>query len=102
MTSALLTTDGTLTIRERIAIPGGSVASIKLVDSSGEVLAATAVVADAVPVAFTLHTDTEFLPADGHVLLWAAFRTDIGLWGTPDLVPVTGDAVELVLQKIET
>jgi len=78
MTSALLTIDGTVTIRERIAVPDGSVASIKLVDSSGEVL------------------------ADGYLLLWAAFRTDIGLWGTPDLVPATGDTVELVLQKIET
>lgn len=101
MTSAtLLTIEGTVTIRERIAVPEGSVASIKLVDSTGEVLAATAVAADGVPVAFTLHADPAFL-TESSLLLWAALRTDAGLWGTADLVPVTDDTAELVLQRIE-
>lgn len=97
----LLTIDGTLTIRERVAVPEGAIASIKLVDSTGEVLAATAVPADGVPVPFTLHADPAFLTDDGELLLWAALRTEVGLWGTTDLVPVADDVVELVLQKIE-
>ncbi len=97
----LLTIEGTLTIRERIAVPEGSIASIKLVDSAGEVLAATAVRADGVPVSFTLHADPAFLTADGELLLWAALRTEVGLWGTADLVPVADDTLELVLQKID-
>ncbi len=97
----LLTINGTLTIRERIAVPDGAIASIKLVDSTGEVLAATAVRADGVPATFTLHADPAFLTAEGNLLLWAALRTDVGLWGTTDLVPVADDALELVLDKIE-
>lgn len=103
MTSTpLLTIDGTVSIRERVAIPAGAVASIKLVDSAGEVLAATAVVADAVPVAFTLQADPAFLTEEGaQLLVWAALRTDVGLWGTADLVPVTGDTAHVMVQKIE-
>lgn len=97
----LMTIEGTLTIRERIAVPEGALASIKLVDASGEVLAATAVAADGVPVSFTLHADPAFL-TEASLLLWAALRTEVGLWGTTDLVPVTDDVVELVLQRIET
>lgn len=101
MTSELMTINGTVTIRERIAIPDGAVASIKLVDAAGEVLAATAVAADDVPVSFTLSADTAFATAEGALLLWAALRTEVGLWGTTDLVPVDGGAIELVLDSIE-
>lgn len=101
MTSELLTINGTVTIRERIAVPDGAIATIKLVDSTGEVLAATAVMTNSVPAAFTLNADIEFVPLDGHLLLWAAFRSEVGLWGTTDLVPVSGDSTELVLSKIE-
>lgn len=97
----LMTIEGTLTIRERIALPDGAVASIKLVDSAGEVLAATAVRTDAVPVSFTLHADPAFLTADGSLMLWAALRSDVGLWGTTDLIPVTDDTLDLVLHKID-
>ena len=98
----LLTIDGTLTIRETIAMPDGAIASVKLVDPTGEVLAAIAVRADDVPVPFTLHADPAFATSEeGNLLLWAALRTDAGLWGTTDLIPVTDDTLDLVLHKIE-
>ena len=100
MTATLLTIDGTVSIRERILVPEDSVATVKLVDSTGEVLAATAVAADGVPVAFSLVADPGLLPAEGTLLLWAALRTDVGLWGTADLVPVSDSTADLILAKI--
>ena len=100
MSATLLTIDGTLSIRERILVPEGSVASVKLVDSTGEVLAATAVAVDGVPAPFSLVADPAFLSPEGSLLLWAALRTDVGLWGTPDLIPVNDDTADLVLTKI--
>lgn len=101
MTSELLTIDGTVSIRERVAIPAGAIASIKLVDSAGEVLAATAVQIDGVPASFRLAADTGLLTTQGSLMLWAALRTEDHLWGTPDLVPVLGDTADLILQQIE-
>ncbi|MGJ9422353.1 YbaY family lipoprotein [Aeromicrobium sp. CF3.5] len=102
MTSTpLLTIDGTVSIRERVAIPAGAIASIKLVDSTGEVLAATAVQVDGVPAPFHLAADPAFQTVEGSLLLWAALRTEDHLWGTPDLVPVLSDTADLMLQQIE-
>ncbi|MGA8850764.1 MAG: YbaY family lipoprotein [Aeromicrobium sp.] len=97
----LLIIEGTLTVREGDAVSDGAIASIKLVDAAGEVLSATAVRAHELPVSFTLHADPAFLTADGELLLWAALRTEVGLWGTADLVPVADDTPELVLPKID-
>lgn len=101
MTTDLLTTAGTLTIRERIEVPPGAVATVKLVDAGGEVVAATAVVADSVPVGFALVADPAFVPEPEQLFVWAALRTDVGVWGTTDLVPVTGSSTEVLLTKIE-
>lgn len=101
MTTDLLTTAGTLTIRERIEVPPGAVATVKLVDAGGEVVAATAVLADTVPVGFSLVADPAFVPEPEKLFVWAALRTDVGVWGTTDLVAVEGDATEVVLTKIE-
>jgi uncharacterized lipoprotein YbaY len=99
--TALLTIDGTVSIAEAVPVPAGAIASIKLVDSTGEVLAAHAVVADEIPVAFRLQADPAFLTAEGTLLLWAALRADDTLWGTPELVPVLGEQADLVLRQIE-
>ena len=53
----ILTVTGTVTIRERIAVPPGAVATVKLVDTEGEVLAATAPDAPGVPTEFVLDAD---------------------------------------------
>lgn len=95
---SLLTCTGSLTIRERIAIPAESVATVKLVDSEGEVLAATAVDAPGVPVDFSLAVDEGFI--DGDLFVWAILSTDVGAWGTLELEPFTEGAA-IVLSKIE-
>ena len=97
----VLTVSGTVFIRERIAVPAGAVATIKLVDTEGEVLAATAVDAPGVPTEFALSADPTLVAEPDKLLIWAMLRTDVGVWGTTDLVPVEGDATAVLLTKIE-
>ena len=101
MASALLTVTGTVSFRERIALPPGAVATIKLVDGEGEVLAGTAIESVAVPVEFTLVADPAFAPDPDSLYIWAALRSEAGVWGTTELVPVTDDATAVLLTKIE-
>ncbi|MRJ75702.1 hypothetical protein GEV29_04075 [Aeromicrobium sp. SMF47] len=101
MSSELLTVTGTLLTPERIALPPGGVATVKLVDAAGEVLAGTAVDATDVPVAFTLTVDPTFVTDPDSLFLWAALRSEAGVWGTTEIVPVEGSSPEVVLAKIE-
>ena len=101
MASELLTVTGTVDLRERIALPPGAIATIKLVDGEGEVLAGTAIEPDALPAGFTLVADPAFAPDPDSLFLWAALRGEAGVWGTTDLVPVTDDAPAVLLTKIE-
>lgn len=98
----VLTVTGTVFIRERIAVPPGAVATVKLVDTEGEVLAATATDAPGVPAEFALHVDPTLVADPDTLLIWAMLRTEVGVWGTTDLVPVDGDSTEVLLTKIET
>lgn len=93
-----LTVTGSAAIRERIALPGGGVLSVKLVSSDGEVLAATAVEAVDGPTAFELVTDAALVPDPEALRLWAMLRTDVGVWGTPELVTVRE---ELMLSRVD-
>ncbi|MDX6232618.1 MAG: putative lipoprotein [Nocardioidaceae bacterium] len=97
----VLTITGTVTIRERIAVPPGAVATVKLVDTEGEVLAATATGAPGVPTEFVLHADPNLVAEPDKLLIWAMLRTEVGVWGTTDLVPVDGDSTMVLLTKIE-
>jgi putative lipoprotein len=102
MASELLTITGTVTFRERVALPSGAIATIKLVDGEGEVLAGTAIESAAVPTEFTLVADPAFAPDPDSLFIWAALRSDVGVWGTTDLVPVAdGAATDVLLTKIE-
>lgn len=101
MSSALLTVTGTLTIRERIALPSGAVATVKLVDAEGEVLAGAAFDVAGIPVEFNLTADPELIAQPDELFIWAALRSKVGFWGTTELVAVTSDAVEVSLTKIE-
>lgn len=101
MSSELLTVSGTVTLRERIALPPGAVATIKLVDGEGEVLAATAIESVSVPAEFTLVADPAFAPDPESLFIWAALRSEVGVWGTTELVPVDDDATAVLLTKIE-
>ena len=69
-----MTVTGNVLFRERIAVPPGAIATIKLVDTDGEVLAATAVDAPGVPVEFSVTVDSEFVPDPANLLIWAILR----------------------------
>lgn len=102
-TEHVLTVTGTVAFRERIAVPPGAVATIKLVDAEGEVLAASATEVQGVPAEFVLHVDPGLVADPDKLLLWAALRTEAGVWGTPELVPVgaTSGSAAVMLTKIE-
>lgn len=101
MSSQLLTVTGTVFFRERVSLPPGAIATIKLVDGEGEVLAATAIDSAAVPTEFTLVADPAFATDPDSLFIWAALRSEIGTWGTTELVPVEDDANAVLLTKIE-
>ena len=96
-----MTVSGNVFFRERIAVPPGAIATIKLVDTEGEVLAATAVDAPGVPAEFSVTVDSEFVAEPETLLFWAMLRTEVGVWGTTDLVPVEGDSTSVMLTKID-
>ncbi|MCD9199328.1 YbaY family lipoprotein [Aeromicrobium wangtongii] len=101
MSSELLTVTGTVYFREKISLPPGAIATIKLVDGEGEVLAGTAISSVAVPTEFSLSADPAFAPDPDQLFIWAALRSEAGVWGTTELVPVTADANAVLLTKIE-
>ena len=72
-----MTVSGALFVRERIAVEPDSVATVKVVDHEGEVLAATAVAAADVPVEFSVAIDPALV------------------WGTLELVPADEPESEL-------
>lgn len=94
----VLSVTGTAAIREKIALPGGGVLSVKLVTPDGEVLAAVAVTAADGPTPFELSADPALVPDPDAVRLWAMLRTDVGVWGTPELVSVRE---ELMLSRVD-
>lgn len=94
---SLLTVSGTLTIRERLAL-GDAVATVKLVDAEGDVLAAAAWQVDAVPLRFSLTVDPEVVSGD--LFVWAMLRAETGGWGTLELVPAESDE-EIVLSSVD-
>ncbi|KQY55962.1 hypothetical protein ASD11_15890 [Aeromicrobium sp. Root495] len=96
--STLLTLSGTAGIREKIALPDGSVLTVKLVTNDGEVLAATAVLANAGETPFELVVDAVLAPQPETLRLWAMLRTDVGVWGTPELVSIRED---LILRRVD-
>lgn len=94
---SLVTLAGTVVVRERIAVPDGAVATVKLVDTTGEVLAAAAFEFTGAPLDYALTVDEELVAGD--VLVWAMVRTDVGVWGTLDLAPHDPDE-PLVLTRV--
>ena len=100
-TTHVLAVSGTVLFRERMALPPGGVVTVKLVDTAGEVLAGTSVDAENGPTAFTLQADPVDVPDPSRLLLWARLRSDVGMWGTTDLVPVADDSTEVVVTRID-
>ncbi|NLC98187.1 MAG: hypothetical protein GX678_03815 [Actinomycetales bacterium] len=97
---SISTLSGSVTIRERIAIPDGSIATVKLVASDGEVLAATAFEVEGVPAEFDLYVDSEILKTAKKPQFWAMLRTDVGSWGTFELVSTERNSTEVLLTRI--
>lgn len=102
MSSELLTVTGTVFFRERVTLPPGSVATVKLVDGEGEVLAGTALETSAVPTEFVLTADPALAPDPEQLFIWAALRSEVGTWGTTELAPVTDETTAVLLTKIDT
>jgi len=99
-TTHVLAVTGTVLFREKLAMPPGGVATVKLVDSTGEVLAATSLDAENGPTEFTLHADPKDVADPADLLLWARLRSAAGVWGTTELVPVADPTTEVVVTKI--
>lgn len=97
----ILTVTGTVFFRERIAVPPGAVATVKLVDTEGEVLAATAIDVPGIPAEFVLSVDPSLVADSDKLLIWAMLRTEAGVWGTTELVPVEGESTAVLLTKID-
>jgi uncharacterized lipoprotein YbaY len=99
-TTHVLAVTGTVLFREKLAMPPGGVATVKLVDTTGEVLAATSMDAENGPTEFTLHADPGDVIDPTSLLLWARLRSDAGVWGTTDLVPVADPSTEVIVTRI--
>lgn len=91
---------GTLAIRERIAITE-AIATVKLVDDEGEVLAATAWECEGVPSDFAVTIDPAVISNSDKLFWWAMLRTEAGGWGTLDLVKAASTPTELILTRVE-
>lgn len=89
----LMTVSGALFVRERIAIEPDAVATVKVVDHEGEVLAATAVAVSGVPVEFSVALDPALV--EGDLFVWAYLRNGDAGWGTLELVPADEPEIEL-------
>jgi len=86
--SNVLAISGTVLFREKLAMPPDGVVTVKLVDATGEVLAATSVDAENGPTEFVLQADPADVADPTKLLVWARLRSEAGVWGTTDLVPV--------------
>ncbi|MCD9154478.1 hypothetical protein [Aeromicrobium duanguangcaii] len=91
---ALLTVSGSLLVREVSEIPPGAIATVKVVDDAGEVLAAAALEVDEAPAPFSVTLDDEMVRGD--LFVWAFLRASDGSgYGTLELVPADLGTVEL-------
>lgn len=96
MTAALLTVPVTLVLAEDATVSPRAVATIKLVDAEGEVLAATAVsAAGALPIEVDLHVDAMLAGDPQALLAWVLLRDGDAGWGTLELAAVGAGPVTL-------
>ena len=100
-TTHVLAVAGAVLFREKLAMLPGGVVTVKLVDTTGEVLAATSLDAENGPTEFTLHADPADVADPRKLLLWARLHSDAGVWGTTELVPVADESNEIVVTRID-
>ena len=92
---------GSVTFREAVELPRGSIATVKVVNRKAEVLAAAAFEVFGVPHDFTLMIDRADVPDPRKLSVWAVLRSEAGVWGTPDLVSAAELPVTIHLRKID-
>ena len=104
-----ITLRGELTYRQRIALPPGATATVRLQmrDAGGSTIITESTLSDIgqVPIAFSLTFPADALAADGDYLLDAVIRAPQGgeLWALPEpktVIPANaGDPMTLLLQQ---
>lgn len=109
--TALRTVTGTVTFRERIALPPGAVVTVRVVDVSradapATVLAATAITVEGqVPVPFTVTVDAADVDERASISVWARLRSAVGVWQTDSHTAVltrgASDTADVVVRRTD-
>ncbi|RLV57164.1 hypothetical protein D9V41_00440 [Aeromicrobium phragmitis] len=100
MESGLVEITGTLEIDAETTFDPAAVATVKLADSDGEVLAAAAFEVAEIPASFALTVDASAVPRPDRLFLWALVRVGKDGWGTLELARVSGDHTTLTLSRV--
>jgi putative lipoprotein len=100
---------GTVSFRERIALPPGAVVTVRVADVSradgpAVILAQNAIeVAGQVPVPFELAVDAADVDARADIAVWARLRSTVGTWvsdtHTPVLTRGAGNTADVVVRR---
>ncbi|MGH8823149.1 MAG: YbaY family lipoprotein [Jiangellaceae bacterium] len=106
---AVRVVSGTVTFRERIALPPGAVVTVRVADVSqadgaAVVLAQNAIeVTGQVPVPFELAVDAADIDERADVAVWARLRSAVGTWvsdtHTPVLTRGAGDTADVIVRR---
>lgn len=109
-TPTVRTISGTVTYRERVALPPGAVVTVRVLDVSRADAPATVLAAGAfavegqVPVPYALTVDAADVGEQAMVTVWARLRSAVGTWQTDThnavLTRGAGDSAELVVRRI--
>jgi putative lipoprotein len=104
------TVTGTVSNRERIALPPGAVVTVGLSDVSkadapAVVLAQAAVeVTGQVPVPFQLSDDSADVDERASITVWARLRSEVGTWMTDAHIPVltrgSADVADVTVRRV--
>jgi uncharacterized lipoprotein YbaY len=106
---ALRVVSGTVSFRERVALPPGAVvtvrvADISLADAPAVILAQNAIeVTGQVPVPFELAVDATDVDERADIAVWARLRSAVGTWVSDTHTPVlsrgAGDTADVVVRR---
>jgi putative lipoprotein len=101
---------GTVSFRERIALPPGAVVTVELsdvsaADAAAAVLARTAVqVIGQVPVPFEPSVDAADVDEQASISVWARLRSEVGTWQSDAPYPVltngAPDVAEIIVRRV--
>jgi putative lipoprotein len=108
--AAVLRVTGTVSYRERVALPPGAVLTVRLsgvskADAPAVVLAQSAVeVTGQVPVSFERSVDSADVDEHASIAVWARLRSEVGTWMTDTHVPVltrgAADVADVIVRRV--